>query len=115
MLWLALVAALFPFGVYIFSRSYVSDAAAASAMGRKKRTSDVRVAEVRGGLMQTIIRKELRLISRDPLLLSQIGLQLLYLLPLGFILVRPDSGMQLTEVRLRPGSLPARQRCSPAA
>jgi len=101
-LWLALVAVLFPFGVYIFSRSYVSDAAAASAMGQKKRTSDARVAEVRGGLMQTIIRKELRLISRDPLLLSQIGLQLLYLLPLGFILVRPDSGMQLTEAAFAP-------------
>ncbi len=101
-LWLALVAVLFPLGVYIFSRSYVSDAAAASAMGRKKRASDVRVAEVRGGLMQSVIRKEFRLISRDPLLLSQIGLQLLYLLPLGFILVRPDSGMQLTPAAFAP-------------
>lgn len=101
-LWLALVAVLFPLGVYIFSRSYVSDAAAASAMGRRKRASDVRVAEVRGGLMQSVIRKEFRLISRDPLLLSQIGLQLLYLLPLGFILVRPDSGMQLTPAAFAP-------------
>ena len=101
-LWLALVAVLFPFGVYVFSRSYVSDAAAASGMGQKKRVADSRVAEVRGGLMQTVVRKELRLIVRDPLLLSQIGLQLLYLIPLIFILVRPDSGVMLTEAAFAP-------------
>jgi ABC-2 type transport system permease protein len=101
-LWIVLVAILFAFGVYIFSRSYVSDAAAASAMGRKKRVSDGRVAQVRGGLMQTVIRKELRLVSRDPLLLSQIGLQMLYLLPLVFLLVRNDSGFTLTEAAFAP-------------
>ena len=101
-LWLALVAVLFPFGVYVFSRSYVSDAAAASGMGQKKRVADSRVAEVRGGLMQTVVRKELRLIVRDPLLLSQIGLQMLYLIPLVFILVRPDSGVMLTEAAFAP-------------
>jgi ABC-2 type transport system permease protein len=52
--------------------------------------------------MQTVIRKELRLVSRDPLLLSQIGLQMLYLLPLVFLLVRNDSGFTLTEAAFAP-------------
>lgn len=100
--WIVFVAILFPFGVYVFSRRFVSDAAAASAMGQRKRTADVRVARVRGGLMQTVIRKEFRLLTRDPLLLSQVGLQLIYFLPLAFILFRPGSGMQLAEPAFAP-------------
>lgn len=100
--WVAFVAILFPFGVYIFSRRFVSDAAAASAMGQRKRIADARVARVRGGLMQTVVRKELRLLARDPLLLSQVGLQLVYFLPLAFILFRPGSGMQLDEPAFAP-------------
>lgn len=96
LMWVALCAILFPLGVFIFSRSFVSDAAAAAAMGRKKRGADARVATVRGGVMGSVIRKELRLLVRDPLLLSQIGLQVVYLLPLGFVLLRPDSGIALT-------------------
>ncbi len=96
LMWVALCAILFPLGVFIFSRSFVSDAAAAAAMGRKKRGADARVATVRGGVMGSVIRKEVRLLVRDPLLLSQIGLQVVYLLPLGFVLLRPDSGIALT-------------------
>ena len=55
-LWLVGVAMLFPLGVFIFSRSFVADAAAASAMGKKKRVNDVRVAEVRGGVMRSVVR-----------------------------------------------------------
>jgi ABC-2 type transport system permease protein len=94
-IWAVVVAVLFPLGVYIFSRRFVSDAAAASAMGQRKRVADRRVAEVRGGLMQTVVRKELRLLVRDPLLLSQIGLQLIYFLPLAFLLFRPGGGVEL--------------------
>ncbi len=101
--WVVFVALLFPFGVYVFSRRYVSDAAAASAMGSsRKRVADVRVARVRGGLMPTIIRKEIRLLLRDPLLLSQVGLQLIYFLPLAFILFRPGSTMTLDEAAFAP-------------
>jgi ABC-2 type transport system permease protein len=100
--WVVFVALLFPFGVYIFSRRFVSDAAAASAMGQRKRVADVRVARVRGGLMPTIIRKEIRLLTRDPLLLSQVGLQLIYFLPLAFILFRPGSTMTLDEAAFAP-------------
>jgi len=37
----------------------------------------------------------LRLLRRDPVLLSQIGLQLVYLLPLAFILIQPAQGIDL--------------------
>jgi len=100
--WVAFVAILFPLGVYIFSRRFVSDAAATSAAAPPKRTADMRVASVRGGLMQTVVRKELRLLARDPLLLSQVGLQLIYFLPLAFILFRPGGGIQLAEPAFAP-------------
>lgn len=102
LLWLIAIAIVFPLGVYIFSRRFVADAAAASAMGQRKRVKDVRVAQVRGGLMQTIVRKEFRLLTRDPLLLSQVGLQLIYFLPLVFVLFRPDRGMVLVEATFAP-------------
>jgi len=102
LIWVAFAAALFVIGVYLFSRSFVADAAAASAMGRRKRGPDERIATVRGGVMRSVVRKELRLIGRDPLLLSQIGLQLVYLLPLAFVLLRPGGGIQLTEAAFAP-------------
>src|SRR5262249_21777837 len=103
LLWIVLCAVLFPLGVFIFSRRFVADAAAASAMGGKKKRADVRVAEVRGGVMRSIVRKEFRLLIRDPVLLSQIGLQLVYLLPLGFVLLRPGSNnFQITEAAFVP-------------
>ena len=104
LLWVLLTAIVFSLGVFIFSRRFVADAAAASAMGRKKRVADARVAAVRGGLMGSVIRKEVRLLVRDPLLLSQIGLQLLYFLPLGFVLLRPDpdGAFQLTAAAFAP-------------
>jgi ABC-2 type transport system permease protein len=101
-LWLVVAAGIFPLGVYLFSRSFVSDAAAAAAMGRRRRASDDRVAAVRGGVMRSVMRKEFRLLVRDPLLLSQIGLQLIYLLPLGFILLNPGNGFQLTPAAFAP-------------
>lgn len=102
LVWLAGCAILFPLGVYVFSRSFVSDAAAASGMGRKQRATDTRIAAVRGGAMASVIRKEFRLLQRDPVLLSQIGLQIVYLLPLGFILLRPGGGIMLTEAAFAP-------------
>jgi ABC-2 type transport system permease protein len=101
-LWLLVAAAIFPLGVFVFSRSFVSDAAAAAAMGRRKRIADDRIASLRSGVMRSVVRKELRLLLRDPLLLSQIGLQIAYLLPLGFILLRPDGGIELTPAAFAP-------------
>ncbi len=45
------------------------------------------------GLTRVMIRKELRLLARDPQLVSQVVLRLIYLLPLGFVMFRDaDSG-----------------------
>lgn len=44
-------------------------------------------------LAEVVLRKEWRLIARDPNLLSQVLLQLLYMLPLGFVVLRADSGV----------------------
>lgn len=102
LLWLAAVGILFPLGVYVFSRRFVADAAAASTMGRRKRATDARVASVRGGVMKSVMRKEVRLLLRDPLLLSQVGLQLIYFIPLVFVLFRPDRGLVLSEAAFAP-------------
>jgi ABC-2 type transport system permease protein len=101
-LWVVLAALIFAGGVFLFSRSFVSDAAAASAMGRRKRETDVRVAAVRGGVISSVVRKEFRLLRRDPVLLSQIGLQMVYLLPLAFVLLRPGGGVSLTPAAFAP-------------
>jgi ABC-2 type transport system permease protein len=100
-LWILAAAIIFPLGVFIFSRSFVTDAAAAAAMGRKKKVADVRVAAVRSGVMRSVVRKEIRLLFRDPVLLSQIGLQLVYFLPLAFPLLNPQSRL-LTEAAFAP-------------
>ena len=102
LLWLAVVCVVFPLGVFVFSRRFVADAAAASTMGQRKRVTDARVAEVRGGVMRSVMRKEMRLLLRDPLLLSQVGLQLIYFIPLVFILFRPDRGLTLSEAAFAP-------------
>jgi ABC-2 type transport system permease protein len=104
LMWLAFCGLLFMGGVFLFSRRFVADAAAASSMGQRKRVADTRIARVRGGEMASIVRKELRLLWRDPVLLSQIGLQLVYLIPLAVVLLRPDyhGGASLTLQALAP-------------
>jgi ABC-2 type transport system permease protein len=49
----------------------------------------------RGGLARVVVAKELRLILRDPRLISQMLLQVLYMLPLFFILLRKNTGHEL--------------------
>jgi len=51
--------------------------------------------EFQRGLAKVVIAKELRLIARDPRLISQMLLQVLYLLPLFFILVRKGGVQEL--------------------
>jgi len=52
-------------------------------------------AQFRGGLARVVVAKELRLILRDPRLISQMLLQVLYLIPLFAILVRKASSQEL--------------------
>ena len=49
----------------------------------------------RSGLSHVVIAKEMRLIARDPKLISGMLLQVLYLLPLFFLLLRKDSAHAL--------------------
>src|SRR5262249_10213671 len=78
---------LYIFAVWRFAKNYAADAAAIiSASGTKKR--DERTRAIRTDLRGTLIRKEWRLLTRDPLLLSQISLQLVYIFPLFFVIYR---------------------------
>lgn len=81
-IWIAIAIASFIAAAYWFSRSFVSDAAAASAMGSRRRKADTTIRPFLGGATWGLVRKEWRLLRRDPLLLSQIGLQIVYILPL---------------------------------
>ncbi len=55
----------------------------------------VRAHAFRSGLSHVVIAKEMRLIARDPKLISGMLLQVLYLLPLFFLLLRKDSAHAL--------------------
>jgi ABC-2 type transport system permease protein len=60
----------------------------------------------RGGLFVTILRKEFRLLRRDPTLLSQVLLRTLYVAPLTFAMLRTATGADAAQVEhLRLASL----------
>lgn len=61
--------------------------AASSSRTRARPAGPVRL-RVRGSLFDTVVVKEWRLIARDPHLISQVLLQLVYLLPLLFLILR---------------------------
>jgi ABC-2 type transport system permease protein len=87
-------AALLLFAVVTTSvgRTFARDAAAAAGAGlRRVRAAKGGVKGFEGGPFGAMVRKELRLIRRDPALLSQVLLRVLYLLPLGFIAFRNAS------------------------
>ena len=85
--WLIASVLAFALAVAWFSLRYAKDAAAAVAAAPKRRKSE-RVRGFRGGVTASLLRKEWRLLRRDPVLLSQILLQLIYLVPMLFYLVR---------------------------
>jgi len=76
---------------HIVGHRFANDAALAAGVDftpRKARRRDVPMGLFRAGVFAAIVRKELLLLGRDPILLSQILLRVLYLLPLTFILLR---------------------------
>jgi ABC-2 type transport system permease protein len=81
-IWLALVLALYAVAIWWYASGFAADAAAISGLGSRKRRISRNVRAMRGGVMSTLVNKEWRLLRRDPLLLSQILMQLFYLLPL---------------------------------
>jgi ABC-2 type transport system permease protein len=80
--WALVVLGLYGAAVWWYASGFASDAAAISGLGARKRRAPQAGRSMRGGVMSTLVNKEWRLLRRDPLLLSQILMQLLYLLPL---------------------------------
>lgn len=86
-IWLTACIAIYAIAVWWFGLGFARAAASNAGAGARKRR-DTRVARTEGGLTRSLVRKEWRLLWRDPLLLSQILLQLIYLLPLFFVFAR---------------------------
>ena len=69
--------------VWWYASGFAADAAAIAGLGaRRKRNASPVACGMRGGVRATLVRKEWRLLRRDPLLLSQILLPLFYFVPL---------------------------------
>jgi ABC-2 type transport system permease protein len=81
-IWAVVVIALYAVAIWWYASGFAADAAAISGLGARRRKATRKVRAMRGGVMPTLLGKEWRLLRRDPLLLSQILLQLFYLLPL---------------------------------
>jgi ABC-2 type transport system permease protein len=95
-------AIVFAVAVTGLGRRFASNASVAAGVGSGPAKASNRPASARGfegGLRAALMRKELRLLVRDPTLLSQVLLRVLYVLPLGFGLVRaglrPHQGADL--------------------
>jgi len=93
--WLGLALGFYLLAVWWFAGRFATNAAAIAGSGITRRRADQRTRELRTGLMSTLVRKEWRLLWRDPLLLSQILLQLVYLLPLFFIMWRGTTSIDM--------------------
>jgi ABC-2 type transport system permease protein len=87
---LAISALVFGGIVSALGRRFGDNAAAAAGreVGRRKARADGKVGGFAGGAFAATVRKELRLLMRDPALLSQVLLRVLYLAPLAFLLWR---------------------------
>ncbi len=83
------LAALAARGSSLYGARHLAASADTTTRVRRIRTGPVRF---RGGLARAIVSKELRLIARDPELITQIGLRLVYLIPLAALVLRGGTG-----------------------
>jgi ABC-2 type transport system permease protein len=83
--WIGLSLGVYLIAVWWFAGRFIANASAIAGLGGGRRKADGRVRQTRGGVNGSLVRKEWRLIVRDPLLLSQILLPILYFIPLFFI------------------------------
>jgi len=86
--WIAVSVGFYLFAVWWFASRYLANASAIVGAGSRRRRADNRTRATRGGVMASLVRKEWRLILRDPLLLSQILLPMIYFLPMFWALTR---------------------------
>jgi ABC-2 type transport system permease protein len=78
----------------LLGRAFARDAASASGADTARSRARGGVGAFAGGAFAVTLRKELRLLARDPALLSQVLLRVLYMLPLGFVLLRQAGSHQ---------------------
>ncbi len=90
-IWAAVAIGGYMLSVWWYASRFTADAGAVNA-GARKRRRDAPARQMRGGIASSLVRKEWRLLARDPLLLSQILVQILYLLPLFLVF-----GSRITE------------------
>lgn len=81
-------ALLFFGSVRLLGARFSRDASVAAGIPASTRRSARAVRRFHGGALGALVRKELLLLIRDPALLSQVLLRILYLLPLVFVLLR---------------------------
>src|SRR5690554_659386 len=90
---LALAALLYWATVVVLHRSFAYGVAEeVTTTGKKRRRQDERVSLNVGSARTVLLRKEWKLIRRDPFLISQVLLQSAYLLPALFVLFFSDAG-----------------------
>lgn len=83
------LAALFYAGVvHAVGTRFAANAAASSGADVRPVRTEGPIRGFRGGVRGALIRKELRLIARDPMLLAQVLLRVLYLIPLAAIMLQ---------------------------
>ncbi len=81
-IWALVSLVAFLLAVWWYASRFANDAAAITGLGSRKRRNTSAARAMRSGSAATLIFKEWRLLRRDPLLLSQILLPLLYFAPL---------------------------------
>ena len=81
-IWAGVAAVSFLLAVWWYASGFARDAAAIAGLGQRRKRNTRAARAMRAGVNATLIFKEWRLLRRDPLLLSQILLPLLYFAPL---------------------------------
>lgn len=84
-IWAAVAAGAFLLAVWWYASGFAKDAAAIAGLGQRRKRNTRAARAMRNGVGATLVFKEWRLLRRDPLLLSQILLPLLYFAPLFFV------------------------------
>lgn len=88
-------------------RRFAADAAIAAGVdaGARPKASSAKVSEFQGGVLRVLMRKELKLLARDPTLVSQVLLRVLYLIPLLFVLMGRAASHRESAVATGAGAL----------
>lgn len=84
-IWAVVSLGAFLLAVAWYATGFAKDAAAIAGLGQRRKLNTRAARAMRSGASATLVFKEWRLLRRDPLLLSQILLPLLYFMPLFFV------------------------------